>query len=314
MKHDADKREQFWSILNKEADANLVACSQILGVSDRTLLKWRHEWRVGQPADTMAALREKYSALLNHTPVIKSEEQPIHPPIAVRDTENIVLGIPDYHAPFGHQDAIPFLKEVRSRYKPNIFVNLGDEVDFHAFSRFPKNPDGYSAGHELSKAIEQLIPMYREFPEMLVCESNHTVRGHKKAFDAEIPNAFLKRIETVLHYPEGWQLAARHEVDGVIYKHGTGSSGENAHKIHAKKAGKSTVIGHIHAHGGVAYLAPNWFAVNAGCLIDQDAYCFAYAKDFEPNIVLGCAVIFGGQHAQFIPMHLDKHKRWTGRI
>lgn len=231
---------------------------------------------------------------------------------AKRAAGDIVLAIPDLHCPFEHPDALRFLKAVEKAFKPTKIVCLGDEIDGHALSRFPHDPDGYSPGHELSKAIEHLIPFYLAFPEVMVCESNHTVRGHKLAFQAKLPAAFLKHISVVLNAPDGWEWRDRWEIDGVIYKHGTGKTGENAHKNHAKAAGRSVVIGHIHAHGGVAYLAPGWFAVNASCLIQQDAYCFAYAKEMEPNIQLGCAIVNRGKSAHFIPMLVDAEGRWIG--
>lgn len=227
---------------------------------------------------------------------------------------NTVMYSPDKHAPFMHQDAFEFCKAVDARFKPNIHIDAGDEVDFHAMSRFPTDPNGYSPGHELSKAIEQLIPFYRHFPNMMVCESNHTVRGHKKAFEAGLPAAFMAHISKVLNAPDGWRWGPRWVVDNVIYKHGMGRSGKNGHRQHAEQAGKSVAVGHLHANAGVSYIAPEWFAVNAGCLIDADAYAFAYHRDIEPNIVLGCTIVYGGQEAHFIPMHLDKHKRWTGKI
>ena len=88
--------------------------------------------------------------------------------------QSVVLVIPDMHAPFVHPDALDFLKAVKARFLPSKFVCLGDEVDFHAFSRYPKDPDGLTPGQELSCAREALIPFYLEFPEMLVCISNHT--------------------------------------------------------------------------------------------------------------------------------------------
>jgi hypothetical protein len=90
--------------------------------------------------------------------------------------KSIVLAIPDMHHPFCHPDALDFLKAVKRRFQPNVCVCLGDECDFAAFSRFIPDPDGMSPGKELERAIESLIPFYLEFPDMMVCESNHTVR------------------------------------------------------------------------------------------------------------------------------------------
>ena len=112
--------------------------------------------------------------LLSHNPVVMSE-------IVPKMGTNVVLVIPDLHCPWEHQDALAFLKAVRAKYQPNIIVNLGDEVDFYGMSRFEHDPDVINPGHELSLAVKHLIPFYREFPDVLICQSNHTHRVHSKA-------------------------------------------------------------------------------------------------------------------------------------
>lgn len=244
------------------------------------------------------------------------EESPISTPIHTPKipSGNIVLVIPDLHCPWEHQDALAFLIAVREKYRPNVFVNLGDEVDFYGMSRFSHAPDMPSAGTELSDAVKHLIPFYKEFPHMLVCHSNHTHRIDKKASEAYIPKAALRRIEEILKTPEGWVYKACHQIDGVDYKHGTGKSGAQAHINHAKATGRSTCIGHIHAFAGVNYLRPNMFAANFACLIDKRGGCFDYTSEMDDNIVLGCGVVINGTKAFFIPMETDENGRWTGKL
>jgi hypothetical protein len=225
-----------------------------------------------------------------------------------------VLAIPDKHHPFIHPDALPFALEVRSRKRTNLTLCLGDEIDACAFSRYPMDPDGLTAGQELQKAIESLLPWYREFPEMLVCESNHTVRPWRLAFDAGLPAAFMPTYAKILNAPDGWQWASRWIIDDVLYIHGdNGKSGQYAHVNYMKAAKRSVVIGHIHSYAGVNYEGHH-FGVNAGCLIDETAYCFKYAKNMLTRVNLGCAVIYEGKYAEFVPMRLDQHSRWIGRI
>lgn len=61
---------------------------------------------------------------------------------------SIVLAIPDIHAPFQHPKTIEFLQYVYNHFKCDRVVCLGDEMDFHAISRWPKDPDGHGAGLE----------------------------------------------------------------------------------------------------------------------------------------------------------------------
>lgn len=225
-----------------------------------------------------------------------------------------VLNIPDMHHPFCHQDTLDFLKHVRGEYKTDTTVCSGDEIDAHAFSRYPMDPDGYTAGKEIEAAIEKLLPFYREFPEVMVCESNHTVRPWKKAFEAGLPKSFLPTYATIMKSPDGWVWQNRWEIDGVLYIHGdAGRSGQYAHIHYVKAFKKSVVIGHIHSYAGVNYEG-SLFGMNSGCLIDVDAYCFKYAKNMAINVNLGCGVVIEGKEAHFVPMHLDRHGRWTGSL
>lgn len=228
--------------------------------------------------------------------------------------ESVVLAIPDMHHPFCHPDALAFLIHIRDRFRPTTVVCLGDEIDAHALSRYMPDPDGMSPGKELEAAIEGLIPFYREFPNVLVCESNHTVRPWKKAFDIGLPAAFLPSFSKLLNAPDGWVWKNRHTVDGVVYIHGdAGKSGAYAHQNYVKAFKKSVVIGHIHGHAGVQYDG-SLFGMNTGCLIDADAYAFKYAKNMPTGVNLGCGLIVNGEVAYFLPMRTDENGMWIGRL
>lgn len=261
-------------------------------LSETTIKRWRKD-------------RDKY--------LKPNSKERLHSITRPKPRGSVVMAIPDLHCPFEHPDALAFLKAVRDKIKPDYIVNLGDEIDAHAFSRFPHDPDGYSAGHELSEAVKHLLPFYLEFPEVLVCESNHTVRGHKKAFEAGLPAAFMVHISKVLNAPDGWVWKSRHEIDDVLYIHGEGKSGFNAHIQFMRAYKRSVVIGHIHSYAAVSHEG-NLFAVNSGCLIDVDAYCFKYAKHMPIPVNLGCSIISNGKKAAFIPMILDENKRWVGHL
>lgn len=225
---------------------------------------------------------------------------------------HVVLAIPDMHHPFSHPDTLDFLKAVCDKYQPTKIVCLGDEIDACAFSKYPKDPDGLAPGLEITRAREALLPFYIEFPEMLICESNHTVRPWKMAFQSGLPASFLPTYATFLNAPDGWKWAHHHEIDGVRYVHGEGRSGFNAHIHFMRGYRQSVVIGHIHSFAAVSHEG-NLFAVNSGCLIDKTAYCFKYAKNMPIEVSLGCSIIHHGKRAEFIPMHTDNN-RWTGQL
>jgi len=222
-----------------------------------------------------------------------------------------VMVLPDMHHPWCHPDGLAFLKAVRDAYKPTHIVCLGDEVDLHSMSRYPKEPDAPNVSREISEAIEALTPFYREFPDMMVCESNHTLRLWKRAFEAGLPSSFLPTVAKVLNAPDGWIWRRHWEIDGVFYHHGDmGVSGQMAHVQLMKKLKQSVVIGHLHSYAGVNYEG-TFFAMNTGCLIDPEAMCFRYAKNLPIPVSLGCGIVIGGKHAHFIPMHTNSEGRWT---
>lgn len=226
-----------------------------------------------------------------------------------------VLSWPDTHIPFEHKDAFEFLKFVKKTYSPDVVVNLGDEIDFHALSNYDTDPDGMSAGDELKKAIEHLQPYYHLFPNVKVCTSNHTARPFRKAFKFGIPRAFIRDYAEFLEAPTGWRWADKHEVDGVIYEHGEGQSGSMGALKAAVANMCSTVIGHLHSDAGIQYLANDKhliFGFNSGCLLDRHSYAAAYGKHMKKKPILGVGLIDSGVPT-FIPMILDSNGRWIHR-
>ncbi len=226
-----------------------------------------------------------------------------------------VLAIPDFHAPFEHPDAVEFLKWAKKKYAPDVVVDLGDEIDFHALSDYDTDPDGYSPGHELDKAIEHLQELYNLFPNVKVCTSNHTARPFKRAYKSGIPKAFIRDYREFLKAPIGWEWADKHEVDGIIYEHGEGMSGNQGAIKAAVGNMQSTVIGHLHSDAGIQYLANDKhliYGFNVGCLLDRHAYSAAYGKHMKKKPILGVGIIDKGIPT-FIPMILSSNGRWVKR-
>ena len=227
-----------------------------------------------------------------------------------------ILVIPDLHCPFEHKDTWSFLQSVKKKYKPKEFICLGDEVDFHALGNWDHDPDGFSPGHELEKALESMHECYKIFPKMKVCTSNHTIRPLRKAFQAGIPRKFIRDYHEFLEAPEGWQWADHWLIDNIRFEHGEGTSGRNASYILASGNRCSTVHGHIHSFAGVVWSGSPTsliFGFNVGCLIDNHAYAFAYGRKLKHKPVIGCGLIESGI-PRFIPMLLTKSGRWTGNL
>lgn len=228
-----------------------------------------------------------------------------------------VLVIPDMHHPFAHPDTYSFLKAAKAKFDPDRIVCLGDETDQHVLGQWEPDPSGYSAGHEHLAAIDALQPIYELFPVVSVCTSNHGERIFKRSYRAGIPKLFIKDYREFMSAPLGWNWEHKFVIDDVIYEHGEGVSGQlGAMKKAMANGYRSTVIGHLHADAGVLWQScgdKTIFALNAGCLIDSDAYAFAYGKHSARKPMLGVGVVDKGIPS-FVPMQLDAGKRWTGNI
>lgn len=228
---------------------------------------------------------------------------------------SVVLAIPDIHFPAHHPDTFDFLKYIKKTYKPTKVVCLGDEIDAAALGEWDKNPDQPGAGDELTAAVKHLHVLYKIFPHVMVCTSNHTSRIYRKAFKAGLPKRVMRSYAEILEAPAGWRWADYWEVDGVIYEHGEGFSGAAGALKAATQNMQSTVIGHLHAYAGIQYYANAKVLIwgfNAGCLIDKSHAAYDYGKHIKAKPIIGVAIIENGI-PRFLPMPLLKSGRWNRR-
>lgn len=202
--------------------------------------------------------------------------------------------------PFEHPKALEFCLKVQKEFKickTNI-ICVGDEIDGYYASRFPKDPDAIiTARGELKLARERLKAWYKAFPFCRVAISNHGIRWAAKAYDSFIPSEIMRPYKEIIEAPIGWVWS-----DEIIVKakipfrviHGLGYSGVNGARNAAIDSGMNTVIGHLHSHAGVSYVATNkgqiW-GCNSGCLISQDALAFNYARHSRFKATLSVAVV-----------------------
>ncbi len=218
------------------------------------------------------------------------------------------LIIGDTHLPFEKPGYLEFCRKVQEDYNCGTVVHIGDLVDNHAVSYHESDADGRSAGDEYSLALDKCRNWYSVFPEVKICIGNHDALPFRKAFTAGLPSAWLKSYQQILESPVGWKWDFVHQVNGIIYQHGTGMSGEMAAVNAARENRQSTVIGHLHTVSNIKYMASYKdliFGMTVGCGIDFEAYAFAYGRQQTRKPVVACAVVKEGRIPIIIPMDLD---------
>lgn len=222
------------------------------------------------------------------------------------DPKNVLI-IGDTHEPFSKDGYLEHCLQVQKKYNCGTVIHIGDLVDNHAVSYHESDPDGKSPGDEFKEALARCEKWYKAFPDVLICIGNHDRLPFRKAYTAGLPKNWLKSYQEMFNSPKGWKWDFVHTVNGVIYQHGTGMSGEMASVNAARENRQSTVIGHLHTVCNTRFLASNKdliFGMSVGCGIDHDKYAFAYGKENTRKPVLSCGVVLNGQLPINVPMNI----------
>ena len=216
------------------------------------------------------------------------------------------LVIPDLHLPYTHPGALQFCKDLYRTHKCNTTVFLGDIVDHTGISRHEKSPEAPSSNDELALVGRAIRPWYRAFPKAYVCAGNHDFsRVTRQAAEVNIPETYLRPLNELWGTPE-WKWADRWRLDGVTYLHGLGAGG----KYHAANIMEamlsSVVVGHVHTVGMI-YWKANFerriFGMDCGCLVDDRAVAFQYARNvLRKSILAAGTVIDGMPELHLMPM------------
>ena len=224
----------------------------------------------------------------------------------------MVVGIVgDLHEPFTHPKYFDFINKTFKSYNVDRVVFIGDIVDNHAISYHESDPDGFSAGDEVTISRKKLKRWYKAYPEAIVTIGNHDKLPERKLFTLGLPKAILKDYNEIWGVPK-WDFVAEVDIEEVRYLHGVGASGVSGARNLALKSRQSVVMGHSHSFGGVQYIAGKKdiiFGMNVGCGIDIEAYAMAYGKPFPLKPTLGCGIVVDGVKGLFIPMEFPKYAK-----
>jgi hypothetical protein len=220
-----------------------------------------------------------------------------------------VLVIGDLHLPFEKKGYLDFCKQIQKRVRCGTVVMIGDLVD-NATTSFHHDidPNGYSPKDEINAAKKTLKTWFKAFPNVLLCLGNHDRRVDLKGRHVGLPECVFRPFRDIWELPYMWKDAFTHEIDGVLYQHGTGYQGEMAHIRAAYNNRQSTVIGHSHSFSTVGYIANEkdcMFGMNVGCGIDRHKIAFEYGRDFKKKPIVSVGVVTDhGRFAQVFPMPL----------
>ena len=228
-----------------------------------------------------------------------------------------VLAIGDLHIPYHHKDSFAFLRALKKKYKGfDLVVNMGDELDQHAISMHDSNPDLPSAGDELRLAKTYVKELEGIFPDMTLLDSNHSSLVYRRALKYGLPKAYLKHYNEFLDVGKGWKWVddltiSLNDGSRCFFTHGMSA---NVLQI-AQKMGMHAVQGHYHSKASIQYYSNpdnlNW-AMQTGCLTNQQSLAFGYSKNFKDRFICSSAVIIDGQ-PRIHPMVIKNHM-WIGKV
>ncbi len=220
------------------------------------------------------------------------------------------LIIPDLHFPVAHPRALDFCVDTYNKYDCDSALYIGDIFDHHAISFHDKNPNCPSAIDEYRRAKTDAQQWHDTFGKSDIIIGNHDCRPSRMAEKMGVPDIHLKPYNEVWGTPDwNWTFDVVH--DGVYYFHGVGSSGKTPALNKSDTMHMPVVMGHVHSVAGVHYGAgpeARWFGMDVGCLIDREAWQFAYGKHAKKKPILGCGVVLDGIPYYEI-MQLERYKK-----
>jgi len=213
-----------------------------------------------------------------------------------------ILVIGDLHAPFTLPKYLKFCRQQQEIHDCGTVIFIGDCLDSHFSSYHETDPDGYSAGEELDRAVDMLSDWYHTFPKATVIIGNHDRLVYRKAYSSGVSKKWIRDYSDVLG-TAGWDFVENIEVHGINFNHGEGGTARNRIKSELQ----SQVQGHLHTQLYTDFLVGANFIVwgmQVGCGVDNKSYAMSYGKHFKKPAI-GCGVVLNkGTLPIAIPMKM----------
>lgn len=235
---------------------------------------------------------------------------------------DLVICVSDLHIPFHHPDSLKFLRAIKKKYwklaKNPLVVIMGDELTWSAISYHEKDPSLPNPALELNMSLLPIASLYEMFPRAKVLESNHGSLVYRKQKSSGLPIDVFKHYNDILSIPRShWQwvdsLTIRVTGGNSVYLcHGRSSDVTKLGKI----LGQCVIQGHYHETFKIEHWSTtngDFWAMQTGCLIDNDSPEFNYNKLNLKCPVIGTGIIVNGV-PKLLKMPLDKNGRWTGEL
>lgn len=237
----------------------------------------------------------------NSTPILKKKAYKKLPKQFVGGDTNNVLIIGDIHEPFSLDGYLEFCREQQEKYNCGRVIFIGDVIDNHYSSYHESDPDGFSAGQELDRAIYKISEWYKVFPHATVIIGNHDRMAYRKAQTSGLSKKWVRKYNEVLNTPT-WKFVEEVTIGNINYNHGEGGTA----RTRMKNEMQSQVQGHLHNQFYIEYnVSPNSriFGMQVGCGVDRHAYAMAYGKHFKKPAI-GCGVVLNNEMPILIPMDI----------
>ncbi len=218
----------------------------------------------------------------------------------------MILG--DLHAPFHCRRVVAKAIELIKRIKPKVVVQVGDLLDFYAFSRYPRSLNLLTPQQEIKSGRRVAEDLWEDVQaaagkkvECFQLMGNHDSRLAKRIAEA------LPEVEGMV--PKGlWTFdgvttieSEREELilDGVVYMHGYRKHGD-----HVKYNLMSTVHGHHHT-GGVVFLPVKnkiLFELDAGYLANFKSPAMSYGMQSRVTKWTHGVGVIDADGPRFVPL------------
>lgn len=244
-------------------------------------------------ADCAEALRKvkEEKGFITSTVIKKKTLSSKSPSPFLNGNPNNILVIGDLHEPFCLQGYLEFCRKIQEKMNCGSVLFIGDIIDNHYSSYHETDPDGFSAGEELDRAIAKIADWYKTFPKATVVIGNHDRLVHRKAYSAGVSERWIRKYHEVLDTPN-WKFVENIEIDEINFNHGEGGTARSKMKNEIQ----SQVQGHFHNQAYIEYAVgptSRIFGMQVGCGVDRKAYAMAYGKNFKKPVI-SCGTVSEG--------------------